>query len=229
MPTFDEMNVTLSNRVGDAVASAATNGTMYSSGDRVAYLNQASRNLMDKYVTVLLREDDTTMWTRRKRRAEDFLANHLDESVGVLSSNVLSLDSFSPVVDTILSVEDDTTSKPVARAPEGLAPLIENNRIAGWELGTYNATAASDTSNPQWSIHDNKLKVLGCAATDSIRIRYVSKYVDIAAAGTTLIPAQFHHQLINMAVILVLEDDPDTFNATRATIMRQNLDREIFG
>ena len=184
MPTFDQINVSLSRRVGDAVAAATTDGQTLSALNRSDYINQAIRECLAKYAGVLLSaEDQTPGWYQAKKDAEGFLVNYIQESTGALSGNAISLDSFSPAVDTILSVEDDTTSRPVGRLMEGVKSLTDNTGIAGWDAGSYSATPASNTSNPVWYVQNNSLYVIGVTATDTVRVRYIQKHTDLAAGG----------------------------------------------
>ena len=184
MPTFDQISVSLSRRVGDAVAAATTDGQTLSALNRADYINQSIRTCLTKYTGMLLSaEDQTPGWYQAKKDAEGFLVNYIQEGTGALSSNAISLDSFSPAVDTILSVEDDTTSRPVARLMEGVKDLTDNTGIAGWAAGTYSATAANNTSNPVWYVQNNSLYVIGVTATDTVRIRYIQKHTDLAAGG----------------------------------------------
>jgi hypothetical protein len=205
MPTFDALNITLSRRINDPVAAAATDGATYSSAMRIDYLNQAIRDWMEKEVL-----------------AQNFkaLRDYTLEEAKSVASNVLTLVSWTGGIFKILDAYNVTDALPIAPLPDGFRFDLETG---GNDYLTASAT------NQFWTADASAFRLIDgtTSSADSIKLRFIQQHTDLAAAGTILVPSQYHGDILSLAETRAFLDRPTPENVARALANQQKVDREV--
>lgn len=161
-PNYDALHVRFSRMISDPVDAATTDGKRYSGTLRDHYFNAGIRQ-----------------WIRKKIQNKDWepLRGYIRTGAGTLnSSKVLSITSFSPAVDKILSVYDTTKTKYVTPIPAGVDRYELENPASALVSGFY------------YAIENNDLLIIGAAASDSVKVEYVAQHSNLAANGGSEVP-----------------------------------------
>lgn len=208
MPTnWDALNVRLSRELNDTVAVATTNGDSYTSAQRDQWLNNGTKN-----------------WLNKKLANGDFeaLQSYIQEKSASLASTIVSPTNASFITGTagggvlvVLSMKNlnYTPAVPVSRLPEsGLASIIGLSGIAGYEVGT---------ANQFWTWDNGSIKVLGAGSTDVVTVRYVMRHADFTAGtGSTDIPVapQYWQEVLDEALKIAYSEDPSNANLAKLQV-----------
>lgn len=210
MPTFNDLNVTLSNRINDPVAAAATDGSKYSSAFRVDYLNQAIRRWMQKMVIACKITGDFSP-----------LRDYTAEEAQTLAANVKALSGWTGGVFHVISAYNATDSLPVKQV------VGERQRFFVESGGNSYITASA--TNQYWTEDGSNFRLIDGSTTnaDSLRLRYVKQHTDLVAGGTILVPSQYHGDILDIAEALAFEDVPTSENVARGMAKEQRINREV--
>ncbi len=208
MPTFDQLNISLSRRVDDPVAAAATDGPRFSSAMRIDWLNEAIRRWILKQVRIV-------PGTLQAYPVDEIaLQNYIKQDSVAMVANVKPLSSgWAAAVAWIIDAYDTTLSLPIN-------PLQSPNDRYQYDTGGNSYLLAS-TTNLFWTTSGGNFELLGGGATDTIKLKYICQHTDLAAAGTILVPANYHNQIIDLALQFFGEEYPQDETAARLALKFQ--------
>ena len=206
IPNWDALNVELSRMVGDAVASASTSGIVWSDDERDAFLNEAIRRLLRKWIAV---------------GNDSALRGYIATEAQSLTASVKALSGWTGGVDTILSVFNDTDDQIVYPASAELREEVATGN---------NPYLLAGSAQQRYTINGGNFHLHGGTATSSIRLTYVTPHTNLSnGVGSTdiAIPSQYWHDVLDMALVVAMENDPDQMNLTRATLKQAAVEKEI--
>ena len=189
-PNFDALHLQHAKRIPDYVTTAAGDGA-FTSAERSIHLNNAIRRFIEFCVG--------------SKTYNPINAYVISSPTVALASNKISLTSnlFTGGEPAwILSIYNTTTTAVlVQEVPKDYIQIIE---------ASINQYLTASTSNQFWYIDEGTITVLGAGATNTIKVRYVKKHIDLIAGFTSdiLIPSQYWNLILDYALIEALNNKP---------------------
>lgn len=207
MPTFDQLNLELARRIGDPVSAVGNNGARYTSAMRLFALNEGIRRFIAKTA---------------KRGNVAALKEYKERDTQALVNNVLALSSWNGGVAWILDAYNVTDSQRI----EPLSPGME----AYTESGAFTFMTASST-NQYYAIDGGDFRLLdgGTTTNDNIRLNYIKQHADLTTGGTILIPSEYHPQIIDLALMVLKENEGTSEAFAQSQVLEQGVERDISG
>lgn len=188
-PNYDQLHVDHSKRIGDPVAAAATNGSVYSSVLRDIHLNEACRRLMVKYLNKYLAEEKAGQLA-----SWDFFRSLANQEAKTLTANVYALDSWTGGVFHIIGVKNATKGISVFKMPEGMNYLGDTSD---------NDYFVADAKDQYWTTDGGNFRLIDGSATtaDSINLRYIKAWTAMTAtfASDIPIPSSYFSLILDLA------------------------------
>ena len=186
-PNYDLLSVRLSRMLGDVVASASTDGKVWTSARRDILLNNAIRR-----------------WMLEEAQKENInaLKGYVTSESQSLSSNVVARSTYTGGVFYIISGYNATNSVFIDRLEEDLRLDIVNGRMPFLTPTTY---------QEYWSYEGANIRIYGAGATDSVTLHYVKDHTDMSAGASsdTVVPSQYWGIILDYALELGVQEKPD--------------------
>jgi len=164
-PNYDKISVELSQRVGDPVSAAATNGVKWSSAQRDVFINSACRRWLNRWAINL---------KKRHPHALEALQSYVVEESVALSGGVYSLGSLASnngALD-IISVYNSTDTAVVYPLPSEFRATVQ-------------AGVNALLSEQYWFVDGGNLRVVGTgvAGTETVTIKFIKNHPALSANG----------------------------------------------
>lgn len=165
-PLYDAISVSLSQRIGDPVAAAATDGVKWSSAQRDTFINGACRRWLTRQVRML---------ASQAVGVEEALQSYVVEETVSLSGGTYALSTLASGVGAIyvMSAYNSTDNAIIKPLPAWMRPVIQSS-------------ANTLLSDQYWLIDGGNIRVVGTdvAGTESIIIKFVKNHPALAANGS---------------------------------------------
>lgn len=173
-PNWDSLSVQLSRFLGDKVASASTDGSIWSSAQRDNILNMACRDWIRIRLNRLMQFEAKNLIPLADREA---LAGYITEDSHALSNNTIALSTYSGGVDHIFTAYNVTQDQVVDPIPD--QELRYYNPSAGTFIG-------SSKSNQYYHFDGSNFRLLDASTTtnDTIKLTYLKRHTALVAGGT---------------------------------------------
>lgn len=206
-PLYDAISVDLSKKLSDAVASATSDGDIYTSAMRDLFLNNAIKRWMLKEVGV---ENWNALRGYKAREGQ------------ALSNNSKALSGWTGGVVAVISAYNSTDTLLVNRLPDGYTAVARSGA---------NSYYSPSTTNQFWQIEGASFILLdgGSTTGDTIVLEYIKEHTALSANGSsdTSVPSAYFAEILDLATKEALEERSHGSDQQVAVIKEAGVDKQV--